>query len=276
MIKSKKNSVRRFQPSERPAWRMTAGRWYYTGKRWFSWYFTWTRYAFEKKINEKLSCVYTGHRTPLIRQLSKADLQLQNNKTTNLQLACAKINGILIKPGETFSFWKLVGKPTRSKGYLDGMVLVNGSICSGTGGGLCQLSNLIYWMTLHTPLTITERWRHNYDVFPDVNREQPFGSGATVSYNYIDLQIKNDTRETFQLLVEVGDHYLLGEWRTANQPQNTYEVYESDHSINHEWWGGYIRQNVLRRRVYNLNHDEICDEFLTENHAVMMYEPMLP
>ena len=224
MIKLKKNSVRRFRPSERPSWRMTTGRWYYTGKRWLSWYFTWSRYAFKENINEKLPFVYAGHRTPLIRELSKADLQLQYNKITNLQLACAKINGLRLNPGETFSFWKLVGKPTRSKGYQDGMVLVNGSICSGTGGGLCQLSNLIYWMTLHTPLTITERWRHNYDVFPDVNREQPFGSGATVSNNYIDLQIKNATREPFQLLVEVGDHYLLGEWRTTKQPQYIYQV----------------------------------------------------
>ena len=50
-----------------------------------------------------------------------------------------------------------------------------------TGGGLCQLSNLIYWMTLHTPLTITERYRHSYDVFPDSNRTQPFGSGEPAS-----------------------------------------------------------------------------------------------
>ena len=49
------------------------------------------------------------------------------------------------------------------------------------GGGLCQLSNLIYWMTLHTPLTITERYRHSYDVFPDSNRTQSFGSGEPAS-----------------------------------------------------------------------------------------------
>ena len=70
------------------------------------------------------------------------------------------------------------------------MVLHYGSFQTGIGGGLCQLSNLIYWMTLHTPLTVTERYRHSFDVFPDSRRTQPFGSGATCSYNYLDLQIK--------------------------------------------------------------------------------------
>jgi len=50
------------------------------------------------------------------------------------------------------------------------------------------------------PLAVTERWRHNYDVFPDSDRTQPFGSGATVAFNYIDLQITNETNSTFQLL----------------------------------------------------------------------------
>ena len=55
------------------------------------------------------------------------------------------------------------------------------------------MTNLIYWMTIHTELTIVERWRHGFDVFPDAGRTQPFASGATCAYNYIDLQIRNDT-----------------------------------------------------------------------------------
>ena len=64
------------------------------------------------------------------------------------------------------SYWYLIGKPTAGKGYLPGMILRNGGYLAATGGGLCQLSNLIYWMTLHTPLTVVERHRHGYDVFP--------------------------------------------------------------------------------------------------------------
>jgi vancomycin resistance protein VanW len=77
-----------------------------------------------------------------------------------LQLAIARLNGLFLRPGETFSVWRLVGRPSKRKGYLPGMVLINGEMRVGYGGGLCQLSNLIYWMTLHTELTVIERFRH--------------------------------------------------------------------------------------------------------------------
>lgn len=63
------------------------------------------------------------------------------------------------------------------------MILYCGRVGTGVGGGLCQLSNLIYWMTIHTPLTIVERYKHSYDVFPDSNRTQPFSSVATCVNN---------------------------------------------------------------------------------------------
>jgi len=54
-----------------------------------------------------------------------------------------------------------------------------------------------------------------------------------------------------------------------------YEVYESDHQISSEWWGGYMRRNTIRRRVLNLENQQIADEFVTRNNAIMMYEPLL-
>lgn len=190
-------------------------------------------------------------------------------------MAVVKIDGLILKPGETFSVWRLVGKPTRAKGFTKGMVLNNGSFESGVGGGLCQLSNLIYWITLHTPLQVKERWRHTHDVFPDANRTQPFGSGATIVYNYIDLQIKNETKYNYQLLLRVVESNLEGEWRCELPLNQNYEIYESAHLISQEWWGGYLRHNVIRRKVFDLDNNPIGDEFITENHAIMMYEPML-
>ena len=104
-------------------------------------------------------------------------MYLQHNKVSNLRLAIQKLDKLIIKPGQLFSVWKLVGRPTILKGYLDGLVLNNGNIEKGIGGGLCQLGNLLYWMALHTPLSIVERWRHSYDVFPDINRTIPFACG---------------------------------------------------------------------------------------------------
>ena len=82
---------------------------------------------------------------------------MQENKIENLKIAIKQLDGIVIKPGQTFSYWRLIGKPTAKKGYLEGMVLNNGKVLSAIGGGLCQLSNLIFWITLHTPLSIVKR-----------------------------------------------------------------------------------------------------------------------
>lgn len=262
-------------PIQRSRLRLVLGRAFFTGRRYLEWLFPDKRYASsidaEKLLPHKIAC----HQTPLLRQLRKVDMQLQYNKITNLRLAAARLNGLIVEPGETFSFWRLVGKPTRRKGYLDGMVLSNGQACSGIGGGLCQLSNLIYWMTLFTPLTVTERWRHNYDVFPDSNRTQPFGSGATVVYNYVDLQITNHTQSNLQLYITLDDKNLHGEWRSSQRPETRYEVYEREHIIKTEWWGGYTRNNVIGRKTYDRHSNEIGDEVICANRAIMMYEPMI-
>jgi vancomycin resistance protein VanW len=155
------------------------------------------------------------------------------------------------------------------------MVLFFGSFRSDVGGGLCQLSNLIYWMTLHSPLTVVERHRHSYDVFPDAGRTQPFGSGATCAYNYLDLQIRNDTKHPYQLLVSVGESDLEGEWRSEVKSRYRYEMYEKEHLIKSEYWGGYTRHNLIYRRIWNDAGSCIADEEIAENHALMMYEPLL-
>ena len=97
------------------------------------------------------------------------------------------------------------------------------------------------------------------------------GSGRK---DYIDLRIKNDTGSNYQLAVWVGDSDLNGEWRSDSPSPFRYRVYETDHRITGEWWGGYIRHNILKRTIYN-EEGLIKDEVVAENHAVMMYQPML-
>ena len=77
---------------------------------------------------------YTSHKTPLMRKLKDVDMWLQENKVVNLRIAAKQLNGIIVRPGEVFSYWKIVGKPSARKGYLPGMVLQNGGFCAGTGG----------------------------------------------------------------------------------------------------------------------------------------------
>ena len=216
-----------------------------------------------------------SHKTPLMRRLRDVDMWMQENKVTNLRLASARVNGIVLRPGQTFSYWYLIGRPTARKGYLPGMLLRNGRAVAGVGGGLCQLSNLIFWMTLHTPLTVTERHRHGYDVFPDSDRTQPFGSGATCFYPYGDLMIRNDTQTTFRLHVTVGGEFLEGEWRADRRPEYSYRVVERDHCMQSEYWGGYSRHNKLYREVYDAEGRCVDVQYVTRIDALMMYSPFL-
>jgi vancomycin resistance protein VanW len=263
------------KPQHRSSLRMALGKTWFIAKRRGQWYLPGKRYATMRNTTQ-LQYEHAGHRTPLLRQLKGVDMWLQHNKIESLKIAASCIDGIVLKPGETFSFWRLVGRPTARRGFKTGMVLRNGTVAQGMGGGLCQMTNLIYWMALHTELTVTERWRHGFDVFPDEGRSQPFASGATCSYNYIDLQITNNTEDIYQLRIRVEGDYLRGEWRAETLPRYTYRIVERDHAIRTEWWGGYSRHNTL----YRVKHDretgaEFGEEFIAENHAIMMYAPLL-
>ncbi|MCE5225621.1 MAG: VanW family protein [Porphyromonadaceae bacterium] len=216
-----------------------------------------------------------SHKTPLLRQLKDVDMWMQYNKIINLKIAAKKINGIIIHPNEVFSYWKLIGKPTKRKGYVDGMILNNGTFSAGVGGGLCQLSNLIFWMTIHTPLTVIERHRHGYDVFPDSNRTQPFGSGATCFYPYVDLMIRNDTEDDYQLSVCVGTDYLEGVWLSSAKCNYRYEIVEKNHEMKGEYWGGYSRHNELYKQKIEMDGCLVEEELIVKNSAIMMYSPLL-
>ncbi|MBD7966756.1 MULTISPECIES: VanW family protein [Paenibacillus] len=262
------------KPIKRSKLRIKLGTAYYRSRRYVEWYFGGTRFA-QKQSSTVLPYKVASHKTPLLRKLKDVDMWLQHNKIINLKIAMKRLNGIIIQPGETFSYWKLIGNPNRRKGYVEGMVLFYGGFKPGIGGGLCQLSNLLYWITLHTPLQITERHRHSYDVFPDSGRSQPFGSGATCAYNYLDLRITNPTDRPYQLTLQITDEFLIGSWNSVVPQELTYEVYEKEHRITQEHWGGHMRHNLLYRRVWNQQEELIDDQYITENHALMMYQPFL-
>ena len=215
------------------------------------------------------------HRTILRRQLKDVDMWMQENKIINLKIAVDRLNNIVVKPGETLSYWKVIGRPSKAKGYVEGMILNNGTFKAGIGGGLCQLSNLIFWMSAHTPLDIVERHRHGYDVFPDSNRTIPFGSGATCFYPHGDLMIKNNTNDIYQLVLKVGKEYLEGEWRVTKKPVNSYEVVERNHIMQLEYWGGYSRHNELYKQEFDMYNNLLNEEPLVENSAIMMYAPFV-
>ncbi len=262
------------KPQKRSRLRQFLGKEFFVAKRKMDWLLTDNHFA---KVDASLAFENTliEHRSLLLRPLKGVDMYLQHNKVKNLSLAIGKLHKVVIQPGQLFSFWQLVGRPTQSKGYLDGLTLHNGAIGKGTGGGLCQLGNLLYWMALHSPLTIKERWRHSYDVFPDINRSIPFACGATLSYNYIDLQLQNNTDKAFQIELWLDDSYLNGKITCPCDLQTHYEIYETDHQFKQQWWGGYTRHNKIWKKTTHLHTGLSTDELVAANNAIMMYSPLI-
>lgn len=262
------------KPKKRSALRARLGMFYYSTRRKLKWIGMRHHFA-TSRMSERLPFLQFSHRTILLRKLKDVDMILQHNKITNLKLAAEKIDGVVLYPGQIFSFWYLVGKTSAKKGYKEGMVLKSGKVDKGIGGGLCQMTNLIYWMTLHTPLTVIERHRHGYDVFPDSGRTQPFASGATCYYPHLDLMIRNDTDRPFQLCLFVDEEHLNGMWLSDAEPLHRYEIHERNHEMRNEFWGGYSRHNELYRQVFDMDGRFLKEEFVTANSAIMMYAPFL-
>ena len=94
------------------------------------------------------------HQSVLRRKLGATDMHLQEQKVQNLRCVIRALDGRLIRPGETLSFCRAVGPPLRIRGFVDGMQLSCGEAITGVGGGMCQASNLLYWLTLHSELTV--------------------------------------------------------------------------------------------------------------------------
>ena len=263
------------KPKKRSNLRLKLGKEYFILKRKLDWWRNRHAYSVIDKNNNTCSYSHKKHQSVLLRQLKDVDMYLQYNKITNLRLAIEQLDGSIIKPNQRFSIWQKVGRPSKKRGFLEGLSLHNGQVGKDIGGGLCQLGNLIYWMVLHSDLTIIERWRHSFDVFPDVNRTIPFACGATLAYNYIDLQLLNKTNTTYRLNLWLDDEYLHGEL-LANTPLSYhYEIFETDHVIEQQWWGGYTRHNKIWQRKTHLLDNQIEEKLISENHAIMMYTPYL-
>jgi vancomycin resistance protein VanW len=118
--------------------------------------------------------------------------QYLERKKHNLSLAMQKLQDVVIAPGQILSFWHLVGNPSAKAGYVEGRTLTGEELTTSVGGGLCQLSGLVYLLALKSGLTILERHPHSKDIYTDATRFAPLGSDATVVYGYKDLQIQND------------------------------------------------------------------------------------
>lgn len=230
------------------------------------------RFARER-TTDNLPVVIYRHNSLIRRRLGNVNMQLQENKATNLALAVKNIDGLLIRPGETFSVWKQIGRTTERKGYKEGLVIAKGAPGQGIGGGLCQLSNLIHWMVLHSDLTIAEHHHHDaLDLFPDYGRQIPFGTGTSISYNYIDYRVRNDTSNTYQLRLWVDGEYLRGELRAVDPQPHTFHIHAENEYFSREGDVIYRNGQVFRDTIDANTGNVIESQLIRTNHARVMYE----
>lgn len=245
--------------------------WVFRAKRRIAWWRSDARWTTTRQ-GDPLAHKVIVHNSLLMRELSEDEMHLQRNKVVNLRLAAARTNAVLIRPGETFSFNRVVGNCTRAKGYTEGMRLSNGRAISGVGGGICQLANLIHWMVLHSPLTVVERSEHSFDPFPDKGRVLPWGVGCSIVYNYVDLVFRNDTAFTFQLFTGVGDRYLEGELRSDEPLPSSYKVFARDEQFIKRGDDFFRRNEIWRRVVDRRTGNTTGEELMKRNCARVVYD----
>jgi hypothetical protein len=122
------------------------------------------------------------------------------DRSTNLELAASKINGIILSPGEEFSYNTTVGARTIAAGYKEAKIYSNGEVVDGIGGGICQISSTLYNVAVFANLNITERHNHQF-----ITSYVPAGRDATVAYGSKDLKFVNNRSYPIKIEMKINN-----------------------------------------------------------------------
>lgn len=125
------------------------------------------------------------------------------NRNNNLRLACEAMDGMILQPGEVFSYNDALGPRTRERGYLRAGAYSGWELVQSYGGGICQGSTTIYVAALYADLEIVQRRNHGYKV----GYVEP-GLDATVNWGGPDFQFRNSTHFPIKIVAEVSDGYV--------------------------------------------------------------------
>lgn len=137
---------------------------------------------------------------------------------------------------------------------------------------MCQFTNLIHWMVLHSPLSVTEHHHHNQlDLFPDFDRVLPFGTGTSIAYNHVDYQFRSDTTNTFQMRAAVAQTHLRGQLRAERPEPFSYHVVERDSRFIRESEGLFRKNAIFRRVVDKRTGQTVSEDLLMRNHSRVLY-----
>ena len=137
------------------------------------------------------------------------------NRNVNLEIAAKKIDGVIVKPGEHFSFNKVVGSRTKANGFKDAGVIQSGRVIPGIGGGICQVSTTLYRAALLSGLKITER--HNHSIYDGIEYADR-GLDAAVAWGYKDFKFVNSLKTPILIYAKAGNGAVNIEIYAERQP----------------------------------------------------------
>jgi vancomycin resistance protein VanW len=128
---------------------------------------------------------------------------LLESKVFNMQLACEKLDGLIIPANSIFSFWRIIKNPSAASGFKSGPTFERGEIITSYGGGLCQISGILFNIAICSGLKILERHPHSIDAYGE-RRYLPLGRDATVAWKSKDLCFQNNTNIDLQLKIKAS------------------------------------------------------------------------
>jgi vancomycin resistance protein VanW len=170
---------------------------------------TGTRFRFAKNSPAKLDMAKAWpERITIVQPINVSEWA--ENKKHNLRIAISRFQNLPVYPREIFSFWHYVGNPRKKAGYKMGINIIKGRLDFEYGGGLCQLSGLLYHLALASGLGIVERYPHSADLYTDETRYTPLGADATTAYGYKDLRFKNTLSVPVCFRIRIVGNRLIG------------------------------------------------------------------
>lgn len=161
----------------------------------------------ETRSSECLENQWVRFQCPVINHPTQTDLL--DSKLHNMAIAVRAIDGLILAPGEIFSFWKIISRPSEKGGFQSGPTFENGHMVSSFGGGLCQISGLVFNLALEAGCRILERHSHSLDAYGD-RRYLPLGRDATVAWKSKDLAFQNSTGQPIRISIGVKRTHAYG------------------------------------------------------------------
>lgn len=153
------------------------------------------------KTTQKESVGVTEGLEKEIAKFSTKIMEEDNHRDNNMEISISKLNGTIVKNGDTFSFNETVGSPTPNEGYEKAGVFVEDKYKKDYGGGNCQVSTTLYNAVLKVNgLKVTERHEHTQEVY-----YVPLGKDAAVAYGEIDFKFKNNTGHDIKIYGEMTE-----------------------------------------------------------------------